>query len=506
MATLLWFKRDLRVADHPALAFAAELGAPILPVYVAEPEYWALPDTSARHWAFTADCLEALRIALAGLGAPLLIRTGDVREVFEGLRRAHGITHLVSHEETGTLWTYARDRRVGDWARETGVTWTELPQSGVVRRLKARDRWAARRDAFMRADPVAVPKAVNAVQGVEGGRIPRARDLGLAPDGIKDRQSGGRPAALTLVDSFLTARGETYRSAMSSPVEGEDACSRLSPHFALGTLTVREVVQATAARQRAVRGQGGPWPGSLKSFQARLAWRDHFTQKLEDAPDLETRCLHSGYEGLRGDDPTRRAAWEAGETGIPFVDACMRYLTATGWLNFRMRSMLMSFASYHLWLDWRGTGPHLARMFTDYEPGIHWPQVQMQSGTTGMNTVRIYNPVKQGRDQDPTGAFTRAWVPELAAVPGRYLQEPWAWEGAASLRYPAPIVDVAEAARLARQRIWAVRRGPEFRAEAAGIIEKHASRKDRQGRFVNDRERKTRRKTAGDDRQLRMEF
>ena len=103
----------------------------------------------------------------------------------------------------------------------------------------------------------------------------------------------------------------------------------------------------------------------------------------------------------------RLAAWEAGETGLPFVDACMRYLRATGWLNFRMRSMLVAVASYHLWLDWRATGPHLARQFTDYEPGIHWPQVQMQSGTTGMNTVRIYNPVKQGRDQDPAGVFTR---------------------------------------------------------------------------------------------------
>ncbi len=117
MATILWFKRDLRVADHPALARAVAIGAPVIPLYVAEPEYWALPDSSARHWAFVAECLSELCAALAGLGAPLAIRRGDSVEVLEGLRAAHGVTQLVSHEETGNLWTFARDRRVAAWAR-----------------------------------------------------------------------------------------------------------------------------------------------------------------------------------------------------------------------------------------------------------------------------------------------------------------------------------------------------------------------------------------------------
>ena len=141
----------------------------------------------------------------------------------------------------------------------------------------------------------------------------------------------------------------------------------------------------------------------------------------------------------------------------------------------------MAVASYHLWLDWRATGPHLARMFTDYEPGIHWSQVQMQSGTTGMNTVRIYNPVKQGHDQDPTGVFTRRWVPELAEVPDEFLQEPWRWEGAGRMLgriYPNPLVDVKAAAKEASSRVWGVRRGAAFRDEAARIVEKHASRKE----------------------------
>ena len=507
MNVLVWFKRDLRVTDHPALALAAALG-PVLPLYIVEPEYWRLPDTSARQWAFTAECLADLGDALAGLGAPLIVRTGDAVEVLAALCRAHKITRIVSHEETGNLWTYGRDRRVAAWARDAGIGWQEVPQSGVVRRLRSRDGWARRRDGFMALEPAQL-EALTAVPGAEPGMIPTARALRLAEDRCPHRQAGGRAQGLELLDSFLAVRGETYRAAMSSPVTGERACSRLSGHVALGTLSVREVAQATAARQ-AMR-PGGRWGGSLTSFQSRLAWRDHFMQKLEDQPSIERRCLHTATEHLRPRDPdaVRLAAWAVGETGLPFVDACMRYLAATGWLNFRMRSMVMSVASYHLWLDWRATGPVLARRFTDYEPGIHWPQVQMQSGTTGINTIRMYNPVKQGFDQDPSGAFTRKWVPELAAVPDGFLQEPWKWPGAAGVlgrRYPEPVVDIAASARIARETLWGLRGKAGFAAEAGQVVHKHASRKDDSGRFVNDRETRPRRAVARASAQLSFDL
>lgn len=494
--TVLWFKRDLRIADHPALAAAAALGRPVLPLFILEPELYAQPDTSGRQLAFLREALRDLARALRGVGAQLTLRVGEATDVLEDLARAHRIGALVSHEETGSLWTFARDRRVADWARGQGILWRELPQSGVVRRLDTRDRWAAARNRFVSAPQAELPQGLSWVSAASD-----AWPTWDLPDPCPERQPGGRSAALSCLGGFLTQRGRTYRSAMSSPLEGEWACSRLSPYLALGCLSVREVAQATAARQAEEPGPG--WAGSLKSFQSRLAWRDHFTQKLEDMPDLERRNMHSGYDGLRGTDPARLAAWCSGETGVPFVDACMRYLEATGWLNFRMRSMLMAFASYHLWLDWRHTGLHLARRFTDYEPGIHWAQTQMQSGTTGINTLRIYNPVKQGSDQDPSGAFTRRWCPELAEVPDAHLQAPWLWDGASRLRYPAPIIDVAEAARAARARIWEVRRGPDFHAEAADVVRRHASRKDRH--FVNDRAPRSR-KPKGDSRQMSLDL
>jgi len=473
---ICWFKRDLRVTDHPALARAAALG-PVIPLYIVEPEMWAQPDASGRQYAFLAECVDGLRADLAAPGLPLVIRVGDAVEVLDGLRAAHGVAHLVSHEETGNGWSYARDRRVADWARGQGVTWHEMPQCGVVRRLEGRDRWQGARDAFMRTDPVPEPAGV-AVPGVGSDDMPEPRALGL-DDTCPGRQRGGQRAAIRALESFLSLRGETYTRAMSSPLTGARACSRLSPHLALGTLSVREVVRCGRA---APTGRGADWARAMRSFQARLAWRDHFIQKLEDEPSIEHRCLHPAYEGLRPaePEPARLAAWARGETGLPFVDACMRSLIATGWLNFRMRAMLVSVASYHLWLDWRATGTVLARYFTDYEPGIHWSQVQMQSGTTGMNTIRIYNPVKQGQDQDPTGAFTRAWVPELAGVPDAHLQRPWEWDGAAGLldkQYPAPMVDPVAAAKAAKEAVYACRRAHRGDAETARIVDKHASRK-----------------------------
>ncbi|MCF6445254.1 FAD-binding domain-containing protein [Nereida sp. MMG025] len=474
---VIWFKRDLRVEDNAALATA---GAGAVPLYIIEPEYWRLPDTSARQYAFLAEALNGLRDDLGQLGAPLIVRVGDAVDVLDALHATHGLTRLISHEETGNRWTFARDRAVAAWAKGKGIQWLELPNSGVVRRLDNRDGWARHRDAVMRQPQIAPPNL--RPHDLDLGGVPMLRDLGLTDD-CAHRQRGGRAEALSLLGGFLTERGHSYRSAMSSPLAGEWACSRLSPHFAFGTLSIREAVQAGQARAAEVKGTRSSWIGSLRSFQSRLAWRDHFIQKLEDEPRIETRALHTAYENLRPKmpDADRLHAWENGETGLPFVDACMRFLHATGWLNFRMRSMVMAVASYHLWLDWRHTGPHLARMFTDYEPGIHWSQVQMQSGTTGMNTIRIYNPVKQGQDQDPDGIFTRRWCPELADVPDRFLQEPWAWEGAARLRYPAPIVDVKAAAKAAREAVWAVRRGDAFWNEAQQVVKKHASRKKDRG-------------------------
>ena len=480
---IVWFKRDLRIEDHRALVAAARSG-PVLPLFIVEPELWQEPDMSARQWAFVSECLNSLREDLAALGQPLIIRVGEASEILERARQRYGQIKLWSHQETGNGWTNVRDKKVFRWASAHGVEWAEVRQTGVIRRLASRNGWAKNWDAFMAEPEATPPLALPKLDNIEIGSIPEASVLGLDPDPCPGRQRGGREAGLDCLHSFLHLRGAPYRKAMSSPSAGAEHCSRMSPHLAWGTLSMREVAQAGWARQRQVKTDNirGGWRGAMSSFQGRLHWRDHFMQKLEDEPELEWRNLHHAYEGLRPAEPdaARLAAWCKGETGLPFVDACMRALQATGWMNFRMRAMLMAVASYHLWLDWRKPGEHLARLFTDYEPGIHWPQVQMQSGTTGINTIRIYNPVKQGHGQDPKGTFIRRWIPELASVPDAHIHEPWTWEGGSKIlggAYPFPIVDHLASAKKARQKVWAVRKAPEFRSTANDIQTKHGSRK-----------------------------
>ena len=318
-----------------------------------------------------------------------------------------------------------------------------------------------------------------------------------------DDKLGGRQAATDILRSFLTSRARTYQHGMSAPHSASKVCSRLSPHISFGTLSVREGEQTVAKRRAQLGPQDQMFKRSLSSFSSRLVWRCHFMQKLEDQPDLDRVCMHRGFEGLR--EPFHNSeflqAWCQGQTGYPFVDACMRSLNQTGWLNFRMRAMLVSFAAYHLWLDWRQFGPHLARQFTDYEPGIHYSQLQMQSGVTGINTLRIYNPVKQSYDQDPEGKFIRKWVPELADVNLQWLHEPWKMSSELNhhaanplgKHYPFPLVINETAMKQARARMRDARNVDGFADIARQVYAR-----------LGSRNRPVRKLTKAQDRQLSL--
>ncbi len=491
MVQIVWFKRDLRLSDHGPLAAAAKAGA-VLPVYVVEPEYWRQPDTSRRQWLAIRAALEELAGQLAERGCPLIIRTGRVAEVFADLSGKHTISAIHTHEETGNGFTFARDKAVRAFCRANGIALVEHKQFGVTRALKNRNDWARLHRQHMSAAVLPIPQTMHALPDVTSDALPSPEALGLAPDGCTSPQPGTQAEAMRLLDSFFAGRGKDYRKAMSSPLTGEHACSRLSVPLSTGAISIREVLQRCyLERQRLAKL---PWPErpvpltAIDSLVARLHWHCHFIQKLESEPALEWRSQHPLHEASRAatlpGDPLLEA-WATGQTGFPFVDACVRSLIATGWLNFRMRAMVQAFASYHLALDWHASGQRLARLFTDYEPGIHWPQVQMQSGQTGINTPRIYNPVKQGLDQDPGGIFTRRWAPELVRVPLPFLQEPWRLDRVAleglGLRlgadYPERIVDHETAARDARARLTEIRRQPGYAGTAKKVYDKHGSRK-----------------------------
>jgi deoxyribodipyrimidine photo-lyase len=489
MLQVVWFKRDLRHTDHWPLVRAAKAG-PVLALYVFEPAMMQASDYSNQHFVFVKECLVCLQSQLRGLGIELSIEHAPMLSVLQKLKANVPEFELLSHEETGNFQSYERDRAVTRWCKAHSVAWHQFPNNGVVRRLSTRNIWSKLWVETMSEGELAAPTQI---QGCDPSLI-----TSNWPDAISEpdfeRQRGGLKAAHATMESFFEGRGAQYKRAMSSPLSAQLACSRVSPYLAYGVVSIRQVVNELAQAREYWRGLNvaqvpSGMLASMTSFESRLHWHCHFIQKLESQPSIEFTNIHRAYDGMRSEnyDADRLRAWSQGETGFPMIDACMRMLVRTGWINFRMRAMLTSFASYQLWLHWREPALHLARQFLDYEPGIHYPQIQMQSGTTGINTIRMYNPVKQARDHDPNGEFVRRWIPELRRLPKEHLFDPWETPPMIQIEagcvigrdYPQPIVDLDAASRFARDTVWGARKGAEFRSEANVIIEKHASRNSR---------------------------
>lgn len=485
MTALVWFKRDLRIDDHMPLLQAAKTGA-VLPVYIIEPDYWQQSDVSLRHWQFVGPALEQLNQQLTALGQPLLVVKGPATAVLRQLCRQFAISAVYSHEETGNLWTYQRDLAVSRLLRELNIPWQQYRQFAIFRKLADRDNWFNLADNWLKsaqASPVTRLPFIAAARWQLSELAPqRKTDLPLCTTPQNPCE------AEQTFDSFLHVRCTDYRRHISLPAKAVHSCSRLSPYISYGQLSLRRLQQQTFLAQKqstlAYKQQG------LQAFFSRLRWHCHFMQKLEDEPAIEFFNMHRGYDGLRENDfnPALFQAWQRGHTGYPLIDAAMRSLLATGWLHFRARAMLVAFASYHLWLHWRPLALHLAQCFVDYEPGIHYPQIQMQAGTTGINPNRMYNPVKQSQQKDADGRFIRQWLPELRQVPDSWLHTPWLMPAALQQRYgcilerdyPAPIVDLQQAQQQARAKLslWLRQHDKlHWQQQKQAVFVRHASRK-----------------------------
>ena len=490
---VVWFKRDLRIHDHAPLSNAAAAG-PVLPVFAIEPGQWQAPDSALRHWQFAADSLIDLSHALETRGLPLCIWQGDIVDLLNALKAHYGEFTLHAHQETGNAWSFERDKQVHAWCKANAVTWQEARQQGVVRGLSSRTghqtRWEAHWETVMAAPTCLAPPNAQAAEGWQAFHhihVDHLHTLTLGFDTTPcpQRQQGGRSEGRALWRSFVSQRGRRYRGSLSKPLLAWEFGSRLSPHLAWGTLSMREVVQSLR-RQRQKHTEDTAWARSLRAFTSRLYWHCHFIQKLESEPSIESQTLHPALRGLRERDPEHPnlIAWKRGQTGVPLVDACMRSLTATGWINFRMRAMLLSHATFGLGLHWYEPALHLARLFTDYEPGIHYPQVQMQAGATGTNALRVYNPIKQAEDNDPTGEFIARWVPELSPLPMEWRAKPWTLPESLQKRfgfqpgidYPIPNDFEAEA-RHWKKMLYELRRTPEARVSSQAIVDKLASQR-----------------------------
>jgi len=467
---ILWFKKDLRIEDNEAL-YESLKDKDILPIYIFEIEVWHQKTHSSRQWQFCKESVLDLRNALKEKGQPLIVRTGNVIKIFEEISSKFNIIAIYSHQETGDWLSYKRDKAVRLWASNKKITWKEYLQFSVFRGNLNRDDWSKKWAKNMARGLIKGPSKINSID-FDIGEIPEEEIFSLEQDKSPGRLKGGRKIGLERMQYFFKEKLNSYSKNISSPEKSFDSCSRLSPYITWGCLSLKEIYYQANLHKN----------NNSRMLKSRLTWHCHFIQKLESEPELEFQDFHPYFQNIRTSKNEFLYLWSQGNTGFPFIDACMRSLNFNGWINFRMRAMLMSFASYNLWLPWQDSGAELAKKFIDYEPGIHWNQCQMQSGTTSINTNRIYNPIKQGKDHDPNGVFIKKWVPELKNLNDTFIHEPWLLSKFYSaeysnLKYIKPIVDIFKTSRESRRKIQEITQKQGYWDISKKIYLKHGSRK-----------------------------
>ena len=420
---IVWLKRNLRLEDNEAIHKAFRHKIPVLLLYAFEPSLQRDPHYSKRHWDFIKQSIEAMNCQLVPYQTKVVTAQAEIIQTIATLQQFWKIETIFSHYETGIRITYERDKAFSRFCKNNLITWEENTNNGVFRGRQNRLDWVKDWEEYMSSPLLPfTPKASDFISLEKITVLEQSLHLENLKTPISENfQRGGTDTGEKYLSSFFEERYKNYNAHISKPLLARKACSRLSPYLAWGNLSVRQVWQYAKHFRKTTA-----YKKQVDGFTSRLRWQAHFIQKFEMEDIMEFESINKGYRKLKKQvSNTYQEAWKSGNTGYPLIDACMRCLAETGYLNFRMRAMVVSFFTHNLWQPWQDATVHLSQMFLDFEPGIHFPQLQMQAGETGINLLRIYNPVKNSIEHDPDGIFIKKWVPELYNVPVAFIHEPY---------------------------------------------------------------------------------
>ena len=464
---IIIINRNLRILDNEAL-FYGSLRSNYIVIYLYDENYWNANGKSSRQLKFSNDCLKELNQDLKEVNSKINIFEGSFDDLKIWIHSNYKDFYI--HMNHCTDVGYFRDgfERFKKHFQDKIKIYDDF---GLQLDNFNRDTWSRNWNHIMTKEILGSPKVSHYKDKVDLINFECYESkVSCNLKNLNNIQAGGTSVANDLLESFLEHRCEGYRTKMSSPKLSEDTCSRLSPHFTYGSVSIRQVYQQLNKLFPQLKNKK-----DLYSFKKRLYWHCHFVQKLHTEPELEFKSMHRMCDDLRAEhDDEMIEKWITGKTGFPFLDACMKFLQTYGWINFRMRAMIMSFASYNLWQPWQKTSPLLAKFFTDYEPGIHISQVQMQSGVTGINLPRIYSVAKQSMDQDPNADWIKSLIPELCDFDSESIHTAQLGES-----YLPQIVNLKDSAKYARDRIWSIRKSKAFKNEAKLVYLRHGSRRKR---------------------------